>query len=328
MTGKDTQEHRTYRPISLHSLRINTITNFDMYLRHSDSENKEKYVLYRKRDIPFNERNRDALTEHGTETLYIDISDAKEYQQYLEKNLDSIIIDNTVPLEEKSKIAYICATGLVEELLRNPRSGEHIRRSKEVISNLTDYLLDESKAFFTLITTMSFDYYTYTHSVNVAVFGIALAHRLGHYSREEIKEMGTGFIVHDIGKSLIDKKILNKPGQLNEEEWAIIKEHPLNGVALLRESGSISEESLIIVECHHERMDGSGYPHGQKGDEIHPYARIAALVDVFDAMTTERPYETAKNSFPALQLMRNKLEDKLDREFFREFVLLLGAENK
>ena len=216
----------------------------------------------------------------------------------------------------------------MEDLLNNPRSGEHIKRSKAVISNLADYLLDESKAFFGLMANTSVDYYTYTHSVNVAVFGIALAHRLGRYSREEIKTMGTGLIVHDIGKSLIDTKILNKPGQLNKEEWAIIKEHPLNGARLLRESGPISLESLMVVECHHEKLDGSGYPYGQRGGAVHPYARIAALADVFDAITTQRPYKPARSSVLALQLMRDEMEDKLDQEFFREFVLLLGADNK
>jgi HD-GYP domain-containing protein (c-di-GMP phosphodiesterase class II) len=328
MTDKDTEQRKKYRPISLHSLRINTVTNFDMYIRYSEAHDGEHFVLYRKRNIPFKEHNRDALTEHGTETLYIDISDTKEYQQYLEQNLDSIIVDETVPLEEKSKIAYTCATGLVEDLLNNPRSGEHIQRSKAVISNLTDYLLDESRAFFGLMASTSFDYYTYTHSVNVAVFGIALAHRLGHYSRDEIKTIGTGLIVHDIGKSLIDTRILNKPGELNKEEWATIKEHPLNGVRLLRESGSIHPESLMIVECHHEKLDGSGYPNGHRGNAIHPYARLAALVDVFDALTTRRSYKPARSSFLSLELMRDEMGDKLDQEFFREFVLLLGAEDQ
>jgi HD-GYP domain-containing protein (c-di-GMP phosphodiesterase class II) len=318
---------REYRPISLHSLRVNTVTNFDMYLKHTDPGGEERFVLYRKRNIPFTEQNRDTLTEHGTDELYIDISDSKEYQQYIENNLDAIIVDASVPMEEKSKIAYTCATGLVEELLQNPRSGEHIHRSKQVISNLANYLLDESKAFFSLMAKTSFDYYTYTHSVNVAVFGIALAHRLHRYSREEIKTIGTGLIVHDIGKGLIDDRILNKRGKLDADEWVIMKQHPLNGVKLLEESGTIARDSLRIVACHHEKLDGSGYPHGLKGEEIHPHARIATLADIFDALTTERPYKAAQHSYPALQIMKKEAGIKLDEEFFREFVLLMGEDS-
>jgi HD-GYP domain-containing protein (c-di-GMP phosphodiesterase class II) len=188
------------------------------------------------------------------------------------------------------------------------------------------YLLSESRAFFNLMATTSFDYYTYTHSVNVSVFGIALAHRLGQYSKEEIKTIGSGLIVHDVGKSLIDQRILNKRGPLNKHEWAVMKEHPDNGVKLLRGSGQVGEEALVIVRDHHEKIDGSGYPRGLRGDAIHMYARIASLADIFDALTTRRPYKLAERSFPALRIMRDEMGEGLDRELFTEFVLLLGAE--
>jgi HD-GYP domain-containing protein (c-di-GMP phosphodiesterase class II) len=297
-----------------------------MYQKLSERRGKERFVLYRKRNVPFTERIRSNLIDHGTDKLYIDVSDKKKYQLYLEDNLDAIVTDEAVPIEEKSKIAYSCATGIVEELLENPRSGEHVKRSKAVISNLVTYLLSESRAFFNLMATTSFDYYTYTHSVNVSVFGIALTHRLGLYSRDEISAIGSGLIVHDIGKGLIDPKILNKRGPLNKHEWAVMREHPDNGVKLLRRSGQVSEEALIIVRDHHEKLDGSGYPRGLRGNAIHMYARIASLADIFDALTTRRPYKLAERSFPALRIMRDEMGEGLDKELFTEFVLLLGAE--
>jgi len=319
---------RQYYPISLHSLRVNTTTNFDMYMKREGRNGEDNFVLYRKRSIQFTEDIRETLTVHGMDELFIDTSDRKEYQVYLEKNLDAIIADETLAPEKKSEIAYTCATGLVEELLENPRSGEHIHRSKDIIGNITNYMLTESDAFFSLMATASFDYYTYTHSVNVAVFGIALAHRLGCFSREDINTMGAGLIVHDIGKSLIDHKILNKPGKLDEREWKIIKEHPLAGVELLREAGQTTEDALIVVECHHEKINGSGYPHGLSGDGIHPFARVAALADIFDALTTKRSYKHAERSYPALQIMRDEMAAGLDQDFFREFVQLMGGENE
>jgi HD-GYP domain-containing protein (c-di-GMP phosphodiesterase class II) len=325
---KTTDNVKKYCAISLHSLRINTTTNFDMYMKRRGRDGNDTYVLYRKRSIPFTEQVRATLTEHGTEELHIDTSDRKEYQVYLEKNLDAIIDDETVPIEKKSEIAYTCATGLVEELLENPRSGQHIQRSKGVITNLTNYMLTESNAFFSLMATASFDYYTYTHSVNVSVFGIALAHRLGCFNPGEINFMGAGLMLHDVGKGAIDKKILNKPGKLDEREWAIIKEHPLTGADMLKESGKVSKDELIVVASHHEKLDGSGYPHGLTGDEIHPYARIAALADIFDALTTKRPYKAAAQSFPALKIMRDEMAGGLDRELFHEFVELMGGERK
>jgi len=318
--------HKAYSPISLHSLRINTVTNFDIYIRHITIDSEEVYVLYRKRNISFTDRVRRNLTEHGIEQLYIDVSDRKEYQVYIEKNLDAIIADESIPVEEKSSITYTCATGLVEDLLENPRSGEHIQRSKAVISNMTTYLLDESQALFSLMATTSFDYYTYTHSVNVSVFGIALANQLGYYSREEINAFGSGLIVHDIGKSLINQKILNKPGPLSEEEWVLMRKHPENGLDLLQESGQLNEVMRIVVVGHHEKIDGSGYPRGLKGKAIHQFARIASLADIFDALTTKRSYKLAEPSFPALQIMRDAMADELDQDLFREFVQLLGED--
>ncbi len=317
---------KEYRPISLHSLRINTIANFDMYLKISERDGKQRCVLYRKRNVPFTERVRTNLTEHGNGELHIDVSDKKEYQRYIEDNLQDIIADESVPVEEKSKLAYTCATDLVEELLENPRSGEHIQRSKAVISNLANYLLNDSNAFFSLFTTASFDYYTHTHSVNVAVFGIALAHRLGRYDLREINTIGSGLIVHDIGKSLIEQRILKKRSSLNRSEWAMVREHPENGVRLLRSAGESDTDILTIVMHHHEKLDGSGYPQGLRGDAIHPHVRIAALADIFDALTTERPFKSAVRSYPALQIMRDEMGKGLDQELFKEFVLLLGAE--
>ena len=325
---KATDNVKKYYAISLHSLRINTTTDFDMYMKRPGPDGNDSYVLYRKRSIPFTEQVRATLTEHGTEELHIDTSDRKEYQIYLEKNLDAIIADETVPVEKKSEIAYTCATGLVEELIENPRSGEHIQRSKGIITNLTDYMLTESGAFFSLMATTSFDYYTYTHSVNVAVFGIALANRLDCFSPAEINTMGSGLMLHDVGKGLIDKKILNKPGKLDKREWAIIKEHPINGAKMLKESGQVGKDELIVVVSHHEKLDGSGYPHGLKGDEIHPYARIAALADIFDALTTKRSYKEAANSFPALKIMRDEMAIGLDQDLFQEFVQLMAGEDE
>lgn len=313
-----------FQPIPLHSLRMNTVTNFDLYIKVPGPNHKRKFVLYRNRNILFPEGTRKNLTDHGTDILYIDASDRKEYQLYLQDNLEAIIEDKGVPSGEKSKAAYECATGLVEGLLEDPRSGEHVKRSKAFIANLVTYMLKDSSAFFTLMDSISFNYTTYTHSVNVAVFGIALAHRLEQFTQETINTIGSGLLLHDVGKGLIDQKILNKQGPLNEKEWAIMKQHPMDGARLLRTLGQVSEQALIIVEGHHEKLDGSGYPQGLRGSDIHQYARIAAIADIFDALTTQRPQRPALRSFSALEIMRNEMGEALDPDLFREFVLLLG----
>lgn len=319
-----TDKDRSFHPILLDSLRLDTVTDFDIYLKVDEAPGGEKYVLYRTKSIVFTERARQNLLEHGREHLFIRIEDRKEYHRYLEKNLHDILNDQSVPVKERSEMVYACATALVEELLENPRSAEYIRRSKTIISNLAGYLFTESRAFFSLIASTSFDYYTYTHSVNVAIFGMALAHKLGWYDLQEINIIGSGLILHDVGKSLIDRKILNKKEPLNRDEWTIIKQHPENGVRILKDLGELHEEALVIVHGHHEKLDGSGYPQGLRGDAVHPYARIAAVADVFDALTTRRPYRLAEKTFSALRIMRDEMHGAFDQHLFREFVTLLG----
>ena len=141
---------------------------------------------------------------------------------------------------------------------------------------------------------------------------------------DQINAMGAGLMVHDIGKGVLGKSLLNKPGKLTESEWAAMRRHPEEGVILLREAGHASEEACIIVEAHHEKLDGSGYPFGLEGDGIHRYARIAAIADIFDALTTRRPYKPAEKSFDALKIMRDEMAGGLDQELFREFVQLMG----
>jgi HD-GYP domain-containing protein (c-di-GMP phosphodiesterase class II) len=135
-------------------------------------------------------------------------------------------------------------------------------------------------------------------------------------------------MLHDVGKGAIDGKILNKPGKLDEREWDIIKEHPLTGADMLKESGEVGKDELIVVLGHHEKLDGSGYPHGLTGDNIHPYARIAALADIFDALTTKRAYKGAVRSFPALKIMRDEMASGLDPNLFHEFVQLMGGDTQ
>jgi HD-GYP domain-containing protein (c-di-GMP phosphodiesterase class II) len=318
-----TRDPHCFHPISLHSLRIDSVTSFDIYLQITRGA-RSRFVLFRTRNIPIAKQTIQSMLDNGVERLFILTEDKREYHRYLERNLKYILRDESVAVEEKSKMAYTCATGLVEELLEHPRSGEHIRRSKKMIANLADYLFSGAQTFFSLIATTSFDYYTYTHSVNVAIFGMALAQKLGVYTRQQIQTIGAGLIVHDIGKSAIDKRILNKRGRLNSNEWSIMKQHPENGFRLLKDSRELSQEALTVVLDHHEKLDGSGYPRGLRGEAVHQYARIAALADIFDALTTRRPYKLAEKSFPALQIMRDEMASGLDQELFKEFVQLFG----
>jgi HD-GYP domain-containing protein (c-di-GMP phosphodiesterase class II) len=141
-----------------------------------------------------------------------------------------------------------------------------------------------------------------------------------------VHELGAGFFLHDLGKVRIDPAIINKPGRLTEEEMETMKTHANQSYKMLKETNQLSEECGIIALQHHERQDGTGYPKGLKGDEIHIYGRVCCIADVYDALTAERSYKAKLTSFEALRLMKEKMIDHFQKDMFEKFVKLFTEE--
>jgi len=162
------------------------------------------------------------------------------------------------------------------------------------------------------------DYYTRGHSERVAFFSKALGLAVGY---KEIKTLEQGALLHDIGKIATPKSILNKKGKLSDSEYEVVKIHPESGEKILGVVPSFSTIKELVL-CHHERVDGSGYPKGLKGDEIPLGARIIAVADVFDAITSDRPYRKALELKEALVIMKKEGEKGLDKKLVGEFLLI------
>jgi HD-GYP domain-containing protein (c-di-GMP phosphodiesterase class II) len=159
--------------------------------------------------------------------------------------------------------------------------------------------------------------------VNVTIYGVALCERVfGHDATVNYYQLGHGFLLHDLGKSMIDQETLNKPSSLSKREWEAVRNHPEVGYDILEAAGDVSEEVRVIVLQHHERYAGGGYPQELKGEEIHPYGRICCIADVFDALCTHRAYSPALSTFEALRKMREEMRGHFDPDYFWEFVLL------
>lgn len=320
MTSQPSTNLANYLPIYLDALRIDSVLDFDLYL-----EVQETPVLYREKNLAFTEDNRQNLLEHQVDRLYVPKSEKAKYQRYIEGSLDKIIADEKIPEPSKAKIIYDTSQNLVEEVFANPRLGENISRSKSMVAHTINYILRGREAFVHMLQITSFDYYTYTHSVNVCTFTIALAQRLGIVNQTILHELGIGALLHDIGKSRIDPRILKKRGSLTAAEYELVKKHPLCGAEILRETDLIPPKAYYPVLQHQERSDGSGYPFGLKGQQIHLYGRLTAVCDTFDALTTRRVYKDALDSFPALKIMTD-MPDKFDPEVLHEFIFLMGPE--
>jgi putative nucleotidyltransferase with HDIG domain len=307
-----------YLPIHLESLRVDSVLDFDLYILID-----HQLVLYRSANLAFTEKTRSKLLENKVDRLYILTENKGKYQQYIEKNINKILADPQIPEEKKAGILYDTSTNLVKDVLSNPTYGENVQRSKDLVTQTVGYILQGRDAFLNLLKITSFDYYTYTHSVNVCTFAIALAQQMGIKDEESLNELGIGALLHDVGKSRISERILNKRTALNPIEFEIMKKHPQWGVEILTESNLIPDTSYYPVLQHHERGDNRGYPDGIGLEEMHEFSKIVAIVDSFDAMTTERVYQKALDTYPAMKILFS-LKGAYDEELLKAFVNLMG----
>jgi len=311
-----------YIPIPVASLRVDMVADFELYLQVHGSNTP---ILYRARDLAFNEESRARLTEAKVENVQIRIADRDAYNRYLERNLGNILSDGSLPMTQRATALYQCSQNLVREVLEDPRSGEMMERTGGLVAHTVDFLFRESTSFQHLMQVTSYDYYTYTHSVNVFVFAMSLAQRLGH-TPEELHRFGQGALLHDVGKSRINPDIVNAKGKLTEDQWQEMRMHTVYGCEILADRGVTDEVILDVTRHHHEKLNGKGYPDGLKDDEISKWVRICTIADIFDALTTRRSYKEAMNSFPGLQFMREHMSDELDPDYFRAFVGLMGSQ--
>lgn len=163
------------------------------------------------------------------------------------------------------------------------------------------------------------DEYTYNHSINVAIYSVYIGNLIG-LDKDKIKELCQAALLHDIGKAKVPKDILNKKGRLTEEEFNVVKKHTVDGYILSKKIPFLKEEVREAILGHHEREDGSGYPSGLKGRDINLYAKILAIADVYDALTSERVYKEKSTPFDAIEEFYNLGFNKFSRPLLTIFL--------
>ena len=310
-----------YLPISPSSLRTNTMVGCNIYLLAKTTA-EVRFVLYCRGDAVFDEAKKNMLVAQKIKSLFIKKEKQKVYFDYLENNFQHIVSDTSIPTDERTKIVHSAATNLVKDLFNDPKSGS-VERTKAFAHNMVDYVIKDSKASESLLKIAVHEYYTYTHSVNVAAVGTLFGQDIG-LGVKDLKGLCAGILMHDVGKTRISTDILNKKGKLTKEEFDIIKKHPELGVEVLEETGIEFKEERIVTLQHHENDDGSGYPYGLKKDEIHPCGKIARVIDVYDALTAKRSYKEALRPFAAIKEMKEGMFHCFDTELFKEFIRFLG----
>lgn len=236
-----------------------------------------------KKGVVVNERIISRLQQLHTHYIYID--DAIS---------EGIEVEDTVPPVVRNKAIATIRNSFKSLSGLSPVNASYVLdQQSKVITSMIDELLLAVTGNDEILTILSdaflFDEYLYQHSFQVTLYSLAIGKELGH-SSEDLRLIGIGALLHDIGKIMVPKEIITKPGRLTPEEFENMKMHTRYGFDLLRNLHSIS---LLVAHCafqHHERIDGSGYPRGLVDFEIHPFAKIIGVADVFDAVTTNRVY--------------------------------------
>ncbi|MGE5468911.1 MAG: HD-GYP domain-containing protein [Ignavibacteria bacterium] len=219
---------------------------------------------------------------------------------------DPIAVPDLSAEVQRARKLHREANRLVSDLLADARMGKQLQveRCEPVVEGILDSIFRKPDALLPLAQVKSRDEYTFQHSVAVAALAAAFGRTLD-MSRETIKELAIGGLLHDVGKALVPDAILNKPGKLSEEEFAVMKGHASHGAELLRQTPGISEIAFAAAAEHHERFDGTGYPRGLKGDGISIYGQMLAIVDVYDAITSLRVYH---KGMPPTEALRNMFQ--------------------
>ena len=229
--------------------------------------------------------------------------------------------------EEAARAARICAKSkqAVVSMFQEARMGKAVNAEDcaPLVEEITNSVSRNPGALISLARLKTADDYTYMHSVAVCALMIALARQLG-LDDQQTRAAGLAGLLHDMGKAFIPNEVLNKPGKLTDEEFAIIKKHPeLGHEALLQGSGA-TETVLDVCLHHHEKTDGSGYPKGLKADEISLFAKMGAVCDVYDAITSNRPYKAGWDPAESLRKMAEWAKGHFGEAIFQAFVKSLG----
>ncbi|POA99267.1 phosphodiesterase [Chromobacterium sinusclupearum] len=282
------------------------------------------------------------IIDSGIHEVYIDTSKGldlpsapteHEVRQKLESELieiasrPSTVTRKVEAAEEfgRAQLVHNEANLIVRHILQDVRLGKQVQleQVEPQVEKLTESILRNNGALLSLCRIKDKDNYTFQHSVSVGALMVSFCNALG-MSREAIHHAGIGGMLHDIGKMKVPDDILNKPGKLTEQEFKVMKCHVVESQKILHATPGIPEIAIQVAGQHHERHDGSGYPAGLKGDEISQLGQMAAIVDVYDALTSDRCYHQGMSPTDALRKIYEWSKFHFNPELVQAFMRAIG----
>ncbi len=309
-----------YIPLDLQRLKTDVPLDCDLYVKKG-----HRYLLYRASTSPVSFKIADArrLVASGVERLWIKFSEDDGAAQ---GRLASLLClpDEQLPPRVKAQLWYGSAIAIAKRAIKTNTPNSMLDDVQGLIGLTVDYLVRSQSALSAILSSTVQDYSTHSHAVNVAVYSLGIGTFDSASCEQDLRNLGLAAFLHDVGKAKIPRQVLHKPGPLSPEEWTLMKQHPGFGQEMLSATADLPSEVPEAVWQHHERLDGSGYPKGLYGSEMHQFAKVVSLADSFDAMTSARPYARPHSAFKALSILKGECGIKYDSDLFINLVLLMG----
>jgi len=301
-------ESASYFPVATESIDA-SILEMDLYLKPAD---RGAYVLYRSTGVAFSAEDRIRLRDLGVNFLYVPIKQHGAYRKLLTEGLDHVYRDPGKGRQERVRLVRTSCERMIKDVLLFPGQQINVALVADVSDRFVHWANENDHEFSYLMDMSAHDYYTVTHLINTGVAAGLLIRALLPNQPDEHSTYIQGALLHDIGKREIPSHVLNKEGRLTAAEWEQIRRHPGIGFEEIKVQPNVSPIVIEMVHSHHERPDGTGYPNGLSGEAVGFAARVCAIVDVYDAISSARPYRSATPPRETLRIMEEGASKHFD----------------
>lgn len=309
----------TFVHVDLDLIRLSEPLDFNLY--QSTPQTGRVLIVPKGRAVDQNLKMK--LTRLRAE-VFILRQERERYRAHLEESLRRLLKDERIDETKAASLAYDLSLQAAEAVFQNP-DPETLRQAEQSFETTAELILTKERALFALLELTRNSLELHVHSCNVAVFGLGLAKGLMEEGVEiDLRRLSSALFFHDLGQISLDPLLVGKTEGLSPEEQEIVGRHPALGRDLLREAGFLTPEAEAVVYGHHERLDGSGYPEGLRGEEIPLLARVCAVADVYDLLTSDRDSQPHQDGSSAAVYMVRGMPGKFDPLLLRKFIEMFG----
>lgn len=297
-------------PISLATLPLTSTVGVNVYLKTRPGEPP---LLFSAAHNPIRREHFEELMHKGSSKLFIHRNDRDLYQQAVRECWDTLLLDRSLPVLQRLAAVHDLTREALIEQFESKHLESLIQTCQHFAATSVAVLGDDPVTAAEIGDALHHDPSLATHATNAAAYAALLGRRLG-FATSELSRIVAGALLHDLGMLEIDSVLLNKPGRLQTCEHRQVQGHPALGLQRVIDRHDLCEGVMMMIYQHHERMNGSGYPVGIDGNEIHAWSRLCSVVDVYSALTSHRPHRQPVNTLTALAVLDRGAGSEFDRE--------------